>query len=539
MACTEMQSTFEQVNNIKFEDKIDVEDLVLPPKPTGTHIMEKIDIKEEPLDIDIIAVHERTKQSGFAGIRFEKEDFPSDMENQISKLFEELDQLRVEKVKQLFEKYHSTTVEMLENNLEDKKTELSKLKQEFDSTRSEFEITNHQMSIENTSLKAKMVEITEEHKVALSLNSKAMNSIVKMHEKSLKDKDIELKRVCEEHQIVKVANLEFSKRIQEPDIAYTNQVSAEKKSTNSGFQTFDRLEESKQSLNKKQKYENQKVSRNKKTTVQSLEKPGEIPSPVQVGTSVGVSVEVEIEDNFASTGTIPLNVQIGNDNITTVDPLMPMLIPANDTVIHSLLDETLKEEPSELIITDLFGKSEISIDPVDIPDMSIKFDWQDVNKENDIDDLDNTDNFETEDNSNLPGENEQVGSDHENTQQEHIVQVHEGKIRESKRNQHLKCSSCGYRSETRYGMNKHITQQHKDPNVKTINTAPTKAKISCTENQKPLDIRKEIEAERKKRNVKPKEKSLRERRGNSKVPSYKDFYCTSSSSENDAATGTH
>ena len=126
MESTEMQSTFALVNNIKFEDKIDIEDLVLPPKPTGTPIMEKIDIKEEPLDIDIIAVHERTKQSGFAGIRFENEDFPSNMENQISKLFEELDQLRVEKVKQLFEKYHKvnqygdmnrTTVEMLENNL--------------------------------------------------------------------------------------------------------------------------------------------------------------------------------------------------------------------------------------------------------------------------------------------------------------------------------------------------------------------------------------------------------------------------------------
>ena len=268
-----MQSTFEQVNNIKFEDKIDVEDLVLPPKPTGTHIMEKIDIKEEPLDIDIIAVHERTKQSGFAGISFENDNFPSDMENQISKLFEELDQLRVEKVKQLFEKYHkvhqygemnSSTVEILENNLEEKKTELSKLRQEFESTRSEFEITNHQMSIENTSLKAKMVEITEEHKVALSLNSKAMNSIVKMHEKSLKDKDIELKRVCEELQIVKVTNLELSKRIQELDIA-CNQVSGKKMSSNSDFQTLDRkkvLEKSKQSLNKQQKY--QKVGRNKK-----------------------------------------------------------------------------------------------------------------------------------------------------------------------------------------------------------------------------------------------------------------------------------
>ena len=180
-----MQSTFALVNNIKFEDKIDIEDLVLPPKPTGTRIMDKIDIKEEPLYIDIIAVHERTKQSGFAGIRFENEDFPSNMENQISKLFEELDQLRVEKVKQLFEKYHKenqygdmnrTTVEMLENNLEEKKTELSKLKQEFESNRSEFEITNQQISSENTSLKAKMVIIfsSVNSKIVLMRRSKSL-----------------------------------------------------------------------------------------------------------------------------------------------------------------------------------------------------------------------------------------------------------------------------------------------------------------------------------------------------------------------------
>ena len=46
-----------------------------------------------------------------------------------------------------------------------------------------------------------------------------------------------------------------------------------------------------------------------------------------------VKEEVEIEDNFASTETSPfLNVQIGNETIATVDPLMP----ANNTVIHSL-----------------------------------------------------------------------------------------------------------------------------------------------------------------------------------------------------------
>ena len=93
-----------------------------------------------------------------------------------------------------------------------------------------------------------------------------------------------------------------------------------------------------------------------------------------------IKEEVEIEDNFAPTETSPLNDQIGNDNIATVDP-MPVFIPANNTVIHSIIDETLKEEPSELFTTGLFGKSEISIDPVDIQEISIEFDWQNVNKE--------------------------------------------------------------------------------------------------------------------------------------------------------------
>ena len=164
-----------------------------------------------------------------------------------------------------------------------------------------------------------------------------------------------------------------------------------------------------------------------------------------------IKEEIEIENIFLSTETSSLNDQSGNENIATVDPI-PVLISPN-TVIHSLITETLKEEPSELITTDLFGKSEISIDPVDIPEISIEFDWQNVKKEQEENDIDHLDKFETEDNSNLPDENEQVGSHHENTQREHIAQVHKGKKRESKRNQHLKCSSCGYKSETRYGMN--------------------------------------------------------------------------------------
>ena len=275
-----MQSTFELANNIMFEEKIDIEDLVLTPKQkNATPIIENV--------------------------HFENGNFQSGMVNEISKLFEEFDlmslhdydQMRVEKVRQLFENYYkviyvetNSTVEMLINNLEEKKTELSKLKQEFEST-------NHQMSIENTSLKSKMVEITEEHKVALILNSKTMNSIVKMHEKSLEDKNLELKRVSEELQNVKSANSELSKRIQELDIA-SDQLSEKKKSKHSGFQTLNRkevLEKYKQNLNKKQNYENQKVSRNKKITVQNLETPGEILPSGQEETSVGVSVGGSVE----------------------------------------------------------------------------------------------------------------------------------------------------------------------------------------------------------------------------------------------------
>ena len=58
---------------------------------------------------------------------------------------------------------------------------------------------------------------------------------------------------------------------------------------------------------------------------------------------------------------------------------------------------------------------------------------------------------------------------------EHIAQVHEGKKREKKRTRNLKCSSCGYKSETRRGMLKHITLQHEGQNVQIINVAPKKA----------------------------------------------------------------
>ena len=46
---TELQSTFELIDNIEFEEKVDIEDLGSHSEPTGIPNLETIDIKEEPL----------------------------------------------------------------------------------------------------------------------------------------------------------------------------------------------------------------------------------------------------------------------------------------------------------------------------------------------------------------------------------------------------------------------------------------------------------------------------------------------------------
>ena len=197
MENSKLQSTFTLINSIKFEEKIDIDDLVLPPKQTGTS-----NIKQEPV-----------------------ENFRSEMEKEITLLFEELDmmslydydKMRVKKVEELFEKYHqalcsreqgNSAVETIEKNLEAKTTELTKLEQKFQIVENELEEKSRQMSIEISSLQKKIVEITEEHKAVMVLNSKTMNSIVTMHEKTLEDKTKEL-------ELAKSTNLSLSKKIQE------------------------------------------------------------------------------------------------------------------------------------------------------------------------------------------------------------------------------------------------------------------------------------------------------------------------------------
>ena len=49
MENTELQSTFELMDNIEFEEKMDFENLVLSSEPTDIPNLETIDIKEESL----------------------------------------------------------------------------------------------------------------------------------------------------------------------------------------------------------------------------------------------------------------------------------------------------------------------------------------------------------------------------------------------------------------------------------------------------------------------------------------------------------
>ena len=184
MESTKLQSTFESIDNNEFEEKVDIEDLVLASKPTAISNSEIIDIKKEPkeqsnnnampihesktdisnrdnVDIkeepteqnsNIVSIHESKKTSvEFDCSEFDpnkSENFQSELENDILKLFEKFDmmklhdydQMRVGKVRQLVEKYQKITQEAVfklhENTLEVKTNELVKTKEELQMAKS-------------------------------------------------------------------------------------------------------------------------------------------------------------------------------------------------------------------------------------------------------------------------------------------------------------------------------------------------------------------------------------------------------------------
>ena len=86
MEYTGYQTSFALKENITFDEKVNIKDLVLPSEQTVSSDRENIDIKEEPIEPQFLSAHEERKQSGFSS-------FQNEMEKDIAKLFEELDMM--------------------------------------------------------------------------------------------------------------------------------------------------------------------------------------------------------------------------------------------------------------------------------------------------------------------------------------------------------------------------------------------------------------------------------------------------------------
>jgi len=170
----DLESNLAMIENVEFEEKVDIDDLVLPPNPIANSEIEVSEIKREP-------IVEQNQHAAYESDLDVKKAFQLKMEENILKLYKELD---IEK---------------------------------SGSSRMDF-----RMVTEIVLLKTKIVEITNEHKIAMSLNEKTMNSIVKMHEKAFEDKKNELANIKEELQSVKDANQELLQEIQALKMNKTN-----------------------------------------------------------------------------------------------------------------------------------------------------------------------------------------------------------------------------------------------------------------------------------------------------------------------------
>jgi hypothetical protein len=181
------------MENVEFEEKVDLDTLVLASKPVRLAEIEINDIKQEPIE-------EEKQHTAFESDHDVQKEFKLKMEENILRMYQELDK----------EKSEGSSLDFsLRRSL--------KIRKFVEKIAAEYVSVDHQMTYEIISLKAKIVEVTEEHKTTMSLNAKTMNSIVKMNEKAqeaLDDKSNELANIEQELQSVKVTNQELLQKIQ-------------------------------------------------------------------------------------------------------------------------------------------------------------------------------------------------------------------------------------------------------------------------------------------------------------------------------------
>ena len=172
MESFDTQSDSTMIDNIEFEEKVDIETLVLNAEPTK---------------IPKIELADNEKLENARSIDEERNHFKLKMEENILKLYEELDK------------------EKAENPMMDFRLRRSLKIRKFVERINTYEFVDDH----TVSLKEKIVEITEEHKMSMSLNAKTMNTIVEIHKKALDDKTNELAHTKQELQSVNVTNQEL------------------------------------------------------------------------------------------------------------------------------------------------------------------------------------------------------------------------------------------------------------------------------------------------------------------------------------------
>ena len=84
----DFQSNLSMMESIDFEEKVDIDDLVISSKPSKMGTMEILDVKEEPL--------EENKCTAFESVHDRKKQYKLKIYEAISKLYEELDREKCE-----------------------------------------------------------------------------------------------------------------------------------------------------------------------------------------------------------------------------------------------------------------------------------------------------------------------------------------------------------------------------------------------------------------------------------------------------------
>ena len=154
MESIDTQSDLAMIDNIEFEEKADIEKLVLMAEQTKVPNIEFSDNENELLE-NARSIHDA------------RNNFDLKMEENILKLFDELEK----------DKSESPVVDFSQRRS-------LKIRQVVERIRKH----DDKMLSENITLRARISDITEEHKTILLLNAKNTNSIIKIYKKALDDK---------------------------------------------------------------------------------------------------------------------------------------------------------------------------------------------------------------------------------------------------------------------------------------------------------------------------------------------------------------